>query len=129
VSTPVDTNSIVIDKEAVESVVKNFNGVCYGMLKGDTKTVYDKYLSISVQNNQSYDDFVKDYDSNKETYNKLFSGAILKGVATEDKLASAIVVWGTGESSVIEFIKENNTWKINFLREPAKVFNQGATVK
>jgi len=124
VSTPVDEPIIVVDKAEVNAVIKHFNEACYSILKGDTKTVYDKYLSASIQKAQSYDEFVNEYNTNKENYIKLFSGAILKQISPEDKLTSAIVVWGSGESALIEFAKENNIWKINHLRGPAVVFDQ-----
>ncbi|MFH1232098.1 MAG: hypothetical protein V1709_11460 [Planctomycetota bacterium] len=124
-STPADKPMIVVDKAKVDAIIKDFNVVCYSMLKGDIKTVYDKYLSASIQESQSYDAFVNDYNINKENYKRLFSGAMLKQISPEDKLASALVVWGSGgEPSVIEFAKENNTWKINYLRGPAVVFDQ-----
>jgi hypothetical protein len=126
VSTPVDKPLILVDKTEVDLIIKHFNTVCYSILRGDTKAIYDNYLSSSIKESQTYDEFVRDYYSNKETYNKLFSGAILKQISPEEKMASAIVVWGSGESSLIEFVKENNTWKINHLRGPALVFDQNA---
>ena len=124
VSTPVDKPMNVVNKADEDAVIKHFNAVCYSILKGDTKTVYDEYLSASIQKSQSYDEFVNDYNTNKENYIKLFSGAILKQISPEDKLASAIVVWGSGEHALIEFAKENNIWKINHLRGPAVVIDQ-----
>lgn len=124
VSTPVDKPGIVVEKATVDAIIKDFNAISYSMLKGDTKTVYAKYLSTSIQNSQSYDEFVSDYNANKETYIRLFSGATLKQISSpEGNLVSTIVLWGNGESAVIEFIKENNIWKINHLIGPAAGFD------
>lgn len=123
VSTPADKPILIVKKSTVDAIIKDFNVICYSMLKGDTQTIYAKYLSSSIQDSQSYDEFVTDYETNKETYKRLFSGAILKQIAPEDNLASAIIVWGNGDSALIEFIKENSIWKINHLRGPAVVFD------
>lgn len=123
VSTPADKPILIVKKSTVDAIIKDFNTICYSMLKGDTQTIYAKYLSSSIQDFQSYEEFVNDYEANKETYKRLFSGAILKQIAPEDNLASAIIVWGNGDSALIEFAKENNIWKVNHLRGPVVVFD------
>ncbi|MDI6733043.1 MAG: hypothetical protein QME51_02760 [Planctomycetota bacterium] len=117
-----------IDKSIIKEqrlIDDNFKTICNLMLKGKISTVYDKYFSGSLKNLQSYDEFVKGYNENKKSWDLLFKGAILKQISPEEKLASAIVVWGTGETSLIEFFKEDKIWKINFLRGPAVVFERG----
>jgi hypothetical protein len=111
----------IIQKEK-QAIAKNFNIVCKAMLRGDIETVYQKYLSSSLQNLSSYDEFVKDYNLNKENYLVLFKGAVLKQISPENDLASVIVVWGNGEGEIIEFSKENNIWKIRSLIQPPEVY-------
>jgi len=115
-------DNAVRNKEDIKNIIKNFNSVCYAMLKEETQEVYDTYLSAACQGNQSLDDFLKEYETNKPYWKSLFSGAILKQISPVDNMASAIVVWGTGDSVLIEFAKEKDIWKINALREPISIF-------
>jgi hypothetical protein len=99
------------------------------MLNGETKTVYDKYLGKNPHGLQSYEEFAKEYEANKESWQELFNGAMLKQIAPVDKIASAVVLWGNRESGLIEFSKEDGAWKINYLRGPAKVMDGGTQMQ
>lgn len=95
------------------------------MLSGDTKKVYDRYLSRFSRTQQTYDEFAGEYESNRKTWLELFNGARLKHIAPEERAASAVVLWGNGESSLIEFAREDGDWKINYLRPSPAVIDHG----
>ena len=128
--TPKTTNNppSKIEKNEMESVRKSFTIIVQGMMKSDLKNVY-QYLSVTQHNQQSYDEFVADYKVNKTTWQSLFRGAYLKDVAVDENKASVIIVWGTGENALGEFIKEGDTWKLNFIRGTPSVMPPGAGEK
>jgi len=119
-------SAIIREQNSINAV---FSDVCRLMLNGEIKTVYDKYLSKKPREIQSYEEFVKEYEANKKSWQELFNGAMLKQIAPVDKIASAIVLWGTRDSSLIEFSKEDGGWKINYLRDPAKVMDGGTQMQ
>jgi len=115
-------STVIKEQNSINAV---FSNVCRLMLSGETKTVYDKYLSKTPRELQSYEEFAKEYETNKKLWLDLFNGAMLKHIAPVDKIASAVVLWGTRESSLMEFSKEDGDWKINYLRGPAEVLDHG----
>jgi len=128
VSSEIQQGSPVIDSAIIKeqnSINVVFNKICKLMLNNEIKAVYDEYLSKGARKRQSYEEFAGEYEMNKKFWLELFNGAILKHIAPEEKLASAVVVWGIGDSSLIEFSKEDGGWKINYLRGPAGVMDGG----
>ena len=128
VSSETQSDPSVVDSAVIKernSINAAFSNVCRLMLNGETKTVYDKYLSKNPRELQSYEEFAKEYETNRKFWLELFNGAMLKHIAPVDKLASALVLWGNGKSSLIEFSKEDGVWKINYLRGPAGVMDSG----
>jgi hypothetical protein len=128
--TPADfkeTDSAVVKEQNAINVV--FNQVCKLMLSGDIKRVYDKYLSRIPREQQTYAEFSEEYESSKKLWLEIFNGAMLKHIAPEEKAASAVVLWGNGESSLIEFTREDGEWKINYLRTAPDVINSGAELQ
>lgn len=83
-----------------------FAQLAQGMIQGDLKSTYD-LLSANFKRYQSYEDFVKEYEINRDKLIDRFQDAFLKFVSVEGTMASAIVVWGTGEQGLLEFIKES----------------------
>lgn len=128
VSSETQSDPSVIDSVVIKernSINAVFSNICRLMLNGETKAVYDKYLSRKPRELQSYEEFAEEYETNKKSWQKLFNGAMLKHIAPVEKIASALVLWGNGDSSLIEFSKEDGAWKINYLRGPANVMDGG----
>ncbi|MEW6026432.1 MAG: hypothetical protein AB1599_03940 [Planctomycetota bacterium] len=115
-------SAVIREQGSINSV---FNRICKLMRNGEPKEVYDYYLSKSAQKSQNYADFANEYEMNKQSWFELFEGATLKHIAPEERVASAVVLWGNGDSSLIEFSKEDGDWKINYLRGPARVMEGG----
>lgn len=120
--TPVLGSAVIREQNSINVA---FNSICKLMLNGDAKTVYDRYLSRGAQKLQTYEEFAGEYEANRKSWLELFNGAVLKHIAPEEKKASALVVWGTDESALLEFSKEDGDWKINYLRGPAGVMDSG----
>lgn len=132
VSSETQSDPSVIDSAVIKernSINAVFSNICRLMLNGETKTVYDKYLSKNPRELQGYEEFVKEYETNRKSWQELFNGAMLKHIAPVEKIASAVVLWGNGDSSLIEFSKEDGAWKLNYLRAPAKVMDGGTQMQ
>ncbi|HLD35746.1 MAG TPA: hypothetical protein VJC37_03415 [Planctomycetota bacterium] len=128
VSSETQSDPSVIDSVVIKernSINAVFSNICRLMLNGEIKTVYDKYLSKKPRELQGYEEFANEYEANRKSWQELFNGAMLKHIAPVDKIASAVVLWGNGDSSLMEFSKEDGVWKINYLRGPAGVVDQG----
>ena len=132
VSSETQSDPSVVDSAVIKernSINAAFSNICRLMLAGETKTVYDKYLSKKPREIQSYEEFAQEYETNKKAWQELFNGAMLKHIAPAEKLASALVLWGNGKSSLMEFSNEDGVWKINYLREPVGVVDQGTKMQ
>lgn len=103
------------EKIAQEAITKSFGIITRGVVEGDLKTVY-QYLSTTQHEQQSYEEFVKDYELNKSVWRTIFCGAYLKQIAVEENKATVIIIWGNGEVAGGEFVKEMEAWRLNFLR-------------
>lgn len=108
------------EKAEIESIHKSFTIIVRGMVEGDLKTVY-QYLSALQRGQQSYDEFAADHEQNKSAWQSLFRDAYLKYVSVEENKASVVIIWGTGENALGEFIKEKGIWKLNFTSGPASI--------
>lgn len=95
----------------IESIKKVFAQLSRGMVQGDLKSIYP-ILSANFKKLQNYKEFVEEYTDNRDKLIDRFKSSFLKRVAVEDTIASAWVVWGTGNKGLLIFIKEGDTWKL-----------------
>ena len=116
-SDPSVNDSVVIKER--NAINATFSNICRLMLNGEIKTVYDKYLSKTPRELQGYEEFAREYEASKKSWQELFNGAMFKHIAPVEKLASAVVLWGNGDGM----------WKINYLRAPAKVMDGGTQMQ
>lgn len=99
------------EAKEIRSIKEIFAQFSQRMVQGDLKAAYD-LVSIGYKKGQSYEDFVKDYETYRNKLVKRYQNAFLNLVAVEDTVASAWVIWGTGEKGLLVFIKEGKTWKL-----------------
>ncbi|MBI4835284.1 MAG: hypothetical protein HY811_10790 [Planctomycetes bacterium] len=93
-------------------IKQSFNKFSDAMVKGELETAYN-LLSSSYKMAQPFDDFCAEYNENKEFLVIQYKNASLTTVAIEGNNATARVRWGTGEDQVLDFLNENDTWKIS----------------
>jgi len=95
-----------------------------GMTSGDLDKVF-KVVSVQEWDRQPFKEFKDSYEKNKLVWQAMFRGSFLKTIGIENNMASAVVIWGTGESALLEFIKEGEGWKLLSMSLPAPVIFPG----
>jgi hypothetical protein len=95
----------------IEPIKKSFSTFIDAMVKGDVKKAYS-FTSGIYRKIQSYEEFETDYNKNKADLLLRFQDAFLSNISAVENEATARLKYGTGEETIIEFMKENNIWKI-----------------
>lgn len=89
-----------------------FNIVNQAIVKGDLQTAY-RYLSSAQKKNLTLEEFKESYKVNKDIWLRQINGAKIDYVSI-DKLegkASARVIWGTGLTTIVSFVREEGIWR------------------
>lgn len=107
--------SFTQDDAESDAITQSFNNFVGALVKEDWRAAYD-LRSISLNQSYPFEEFIKDCEQDKDYYKVTWRGAFLSNISvTEKKDASARVKLGNGSESIIDFIKEDNIWKINRL--------------
>lgn len=102
------------------AITESFAQLADGMVSGDMAKVR-QYVSDQEWDRNPFDQFAQEYKQNKVLWQAMFRGAVLKTIGVDNNIASAIVIWGTSDSGLLEFIHENGVWKLLNMSAPAPV--------
>ncbi len=94
------------------SLKQSFKKLSDAMVKGELETAYN-LLSTSYKLSHPFEKFCADYQADKDALITQFKNASLTTVAVEGNNATARVRWGTGDDQVLDFLNENNIWKLS----------------
>ncbi|MFH1228376.1 MAG: hypothetical protein V1701_10815 [Planctomycetota bacterium] len=112
------------EQKTMSAIKTSFVLLAEGMSTGDLDKVF-KAVSVQEWDRQPFKEFQDSYGKNKLVWQAMFRGSFLKTIGIENNMASAVVIWGTGESALLEFIKEGEGWKLLSMSLPAPVIFPG----
>lgn len=103
-------------KTAEKNIRESFSIFSQSMVSGDLDTAYG-YLSDYYKraNALTPEKFKQDYETNKNDLMIFYKNSLIKavGVDLQENAASVLRTWGGNGEQLVEFIKEDNIWKIN----------------
>ncbi len=93
---------------------KTFEVIRDAMLANDLPTAFEQYSERKKRMEGGLEGFQKKFESNRNEWYQLFTGARVTFVAIDRDQATAVVLWGNGERyPAVSFIRENGYWKID----------------
>lgn len=112
----------------VTAIKESFTQLADAMATGNMDKV-KQYVSAQEWDRNPFPQFAQEYEQNKMLWQAMFRGAYLKTIGIDNNVASAIVIWGTSESALVEFIWEDNIWKLLNMSLPAPVLTPSGSAQ